>query len=399
MALGKSNRRHFLKNAAITGGAIQALPAPPLVRPLGASVRGYGERASFEKTTRTEWIDEDDNLRFASFTPLGESQGIITPSSLHFERHHAGVPAIDPHEHRLMIHGLVKTPLIFTLDDLKRFPSASHIYFIECAGNGFSPRQRNSNTVQETHGLTSCSEWTGVPLSVLLHETGLEPNASWLLAEGADAVLMTRSIPLAKAMDDVLVTYAQNGEALRPEQGYPLRLLVPGWEGNINIKWLRRIKVVDQPYMTREETARYTDLLPNGTARIFSFEMDPKSMITFPSGRHKLSGPGFYEITGLAWSGRGVVKNVEVSTDGGSAWEIAALQQPVLRFAHTRFRLPWRWDGKHTIIQSRCTDEHGDVQPTLEQLIKVRGENWFYHFNPIHPWRVSPDGNVQNALG
>ena len=199
-------------------------------------------------------------------------------------------------------------------------------------------------------------------------------------------------------MDDVLVAYAQNGEALRPEQGYPLRLVVPGWEGNINIKWLRRIKVVDQPYMTREETARYTDLLSDGTARIFSFEMDPKSVITFPSGEHKLNGPGFYEITGLAWSGRGVIRKVEVSIDGGNIWKVATLQEPVLRVAHTRFRFPWQWDGKQAIIQSRCTDEHGDLQPTLKQLVSARGENWFYHFNPIHSWRVEPDGTVQNAL-
>lgn len=297
-----------------------------------------------------------------------------------------------------MIHGLVEKPLMLTLEDLKRFPSSSRIYFIECAGNGFGRRQRGSNSVQETHGLTSCSEWTGVPLSILLRETGLQRNANWLLAEGADAVLMTRSIPLKKALEDVLVAYAQNGEALRPEQGYPLRLLVPGWEGNINIKWLRRIKVVDQPYMTREETARYTDLLSDGTARIFSFEMDPKSVITFPSGQQKLNGSGFYEITGLAWSGRGAIRSVEVSVDGGNTWSNAALQEPVLRFAHTRFRFPWHWDGKEAIIQSRCRDEHGDLQPTLAQLIKVRGENWFYHFNPIQPWRIRADGSVENAL-
>lgn len=372
------------------------MPVAGSFRPIGPPARGYGARSPFEQATRIEWID--DGTAFASFTPLGELHGIITPSALHFERHHAGVPAIDPHKHRLMIHGLVEKPLMLTLEDLKRFPSSSRIYFIECAGNGFGRRQRGSNSVQETHGLTSCSEWTGVPLSILLRETGLQRNANWLLAEGADAVLMTRSIPLKKALEDVLVAYAQNGEALRPEQGYPLRLLVPGWEGNINIKWLRRIKVVDQPYMTREETARYTDLLSDGTARIFSFEMDPKSVITFPSGQQKLNGSGFYEITGLAWSGRGAIRSVEVSVDGGNTWSNAALQEPVLRFAHTRFRFPWHWDGKEAIIQSRCRDEHGDLQPTLAQLIKVRGENWFYHFNPIQPWRIRADGSVENAL-
>jgi sulfane dehydrogenase subunit SoxC len=334
----------------------------------------------------------------ASLTPLGESYGIITPSALHFERHHAGVPAINSAEYRLMIHGLVERALVFTLDDLKRLPARSATYFIECSGNGFTRRQRQGRTVQETHGLTSCSEWTGVPLSVLLREAGLKPAASWLVAEGGDAVLMTRSIPVSKAMDDVLVAYAQNGEAIRPEQGYPVRLLVPGWEGSISVKWLRRIKVVDQPYMTREETARYTDLLPDGTARIFSFEMDPKSVITFPSGGQKLTAPGFYEISGLAWSGRGAVRRVEVSVDYGKTWKTAEFQEPVLRLAHTRFRFPWRWDGRETVIQSRCIDQRGDSQPTLEQLERVRGKHWFYHFNPIQPWRIAADGSVHNAL-
>lgn len=399
MAAKRSDRRWFLKTTATAGGLTRAIPLARAddLRPAGASVRGHGERSPFEKALRAEFIGSS-RRSIASLSPLGESYGVITPSALHFERHHAGVPAINPREHRLMIHGQVEKQLVFTMEDLKRFPAVSRHYFIECSGNGYFPWQRGGRTVQDTHGLTSCSEWTGVPLRTLLREAGLKSEARWLVAEGGDAVLMTRSIPIRKAMDDVLVAYAQNGEAIRPEQGYPVRLLVPGWEGSTSVKWLRRIKVVDQPYMTREETARYTDLQPDGKARIFTFEMDPKSVITYPSGGQRLAGPGFCEISGLAWSGRGAIRTVEVSTDGGTHWRPAALQQPVLRSAHTRFRFPWRWDGTATVIQSRCTDERGDTQPTLAELVRARGENSTYHFNPIHPWRIAADGSVHNAL-
>ncbi|MBI3667679.1 MAG: sulfite dehydrogenase [Acidobacteria bacterium] len=406
-----SNRRRFLKSGATLGAALvevaragpaaQSPPGRPAVEPAapadptkapGVLARPYGERSRFEKVVRTP-----SPQGTSSGTPLQELQGIITPSALHFERHHAGVPDIDPRRHRLMIHGMVDHPLIFTMEELKRLPSVSRIYFIECSGNGY--RRRDAATLQEAHGLTSCSEWTGVLLSLLLREAGVQKGASWLVAEGSDAAKMTRSIPLKKALDDVLVAYGQNGEALRPEQGYPLRLVVPGWEGNICVKWLRRIKVVDQPYMTREETSKYTDLMPDGKARQFSLEMDPKSVITFPSGGHKLPAAGFYEITGLAWSGRGAISKVEISTDGGNTWRPAELQEPVLRLAHTRFRFAWQWDGRETILQSRCTDENGDVQPTLAELVQARGENWGYHFNPIQSWRVAADGSVHNVAG
>jgi len=322
--------------------------------------------------------------------------GIITPSSLHFERHHAGVPDIDPRRHRLMIHGMVDRPLVLTMDDLKRYPSVTRIYFMECSGNGF--RKRGEGTVQEAHGLTSCAEWTGVNLGLVLREAGVQAGASWIVAEGSDAAKMTRSVRLAKAMNDVLVAYGQNGEALRPEQGYPVRMFVPGWEGNISVKWLRRIKVVDAPYQTREETSKYTDLMPSGKARQFTFEMDPKSLITFPSGGQKLQGPGFYEISGLAWSGRGAIRRVEVSTDRGLTWKDAILQEPVLPLAYTRFRHAWKWDGSEVVLQSRCTDEHGDTQPPVEALLKARGENSTYHFNAIQSWKITADGNVENGF-
>ncbi len=392
-----TNRRRFLKGAALVAGAglsradEQSAADDPTTTP-GIPARAYGERSRFERTVRVPNAQGTSSL-----TPLQDSTGIITPSSLHFERHHAGIPDIDPGRHRLMIHGMVDRPLILTMDELKRFPSVSRIYFMECSGNGFRNR-RTARTVQEAHGLVSCAEWTGVSLGLLLREAGVQQGASWIVAEGSDAAKMTRSVPLSKAMNDVLIAYGQNGEALRPEQGYPVRLFVPGWEGNISIKWLRRIKVVDQPYMTREETSKYTDLMPDGKARQFTFEMDPKSLITFPSGGQKLSGPGFYEISGLAWSGRGAIRRVEVSVDGGRTWRDAQLQSPVLPIAFTRFGFGWKWEGTEAVLQSRCTDEHGDVQPALEDLIKARGDNWGYHYNPIQSWKVTTDGSVQNAL-
>ena len=334
-----------------------------------------------------------------NFTPLDETLGIITPSALHYEVCRGGIPDIDPEKHRLLIHGMVDRPLILTIDELKRLPSTSRILFLECAGNTRSEWRaaQAAPSVQFTHGLTSCSEWTGVALSLLLREAGVQKGATWIVAEGADATGNERSIPMAKAMDDVLVAYGQNGEAPRPGNGYPLRLIVPGWEGNVNVKWLRRIKVVDRPYMTRMESPDHTSLMPDGKARQFMFVMDAKSVITFPSGGQRLPGPGFYEITGLAWSGRGLVRRVEVSTDGGKTWRDARLQAPVLRFAHTRFRLDWRWDGREAVLQSRCTDETGYVQPTLAELVKVRGLNSIYHNNAIQSWKVAADGSVHNV--
>jgi len=323
--------------------------------------------------------------------------GIITPSALHFERHQSGVPDIDPAHHELLLDGLVDRPLVFTMEDLRRFPSKSQIRFIECAGNTSEDQVgRPGIDPQRSHGLMSCSEWTGVPLRTLLGEAGVSPRARWVLAEGADASRHARSLPLEKALDDVLVAYGQNGEALRPEQGYPLRLIVPGWEGNTNIKWLGHVRVVDQPYMTRDETASYTDLMPDGKARWFTFLMDPKSVITRPAGGQTLQGPGCYEITGLAWSGRGTIRRVEVSTDGGESWEDARLTGAVLPKAATRFSLAWRWDGATATLQSRCTDDTGATQPTREEVVAVRGLNGTDHYNGIKAWYVHRDGSVRH---
>jgi len=358
----------------------------------------YTERSRFEQAVKAKGPPTMPDEWGGNFTPLGESLGTITPSSLFYEVNRSGVPDIDPSRHRLLIHGMVDRPVVLTVDEIKRLPSVSRTYFLECSGNTQTEwGAPTAPTVQWTHGLTSCAEWTGVPLSLLLREAGVQKGAIWILAEGADGSGNERSLPMRKAMDDILVAYGQNGEALRPENGYPLRLVVPGWEGNVNVKWLRRLTVTDRPYMTRIESMDHTALMPNGKARHLMFVMDAKSVITFPSGGQRLPGPGFYEITGLAWSGRGRVRRVDVSTDGGKTWRAANLQEPILPFAHTRFRFPWRWGGEETLFQSRCVDETGYVQPTLAALVKVRGLNSTYHNNAIQTWKVAADGSVHNA--
>ena len=333
----------------------------------------------------------------SSTTPLQDLHGIVTPNGLHFERHHAGVPAIDPARHRLLVHGLVERPLVFRMEDLLRLPSVSRMHFIECSGNSSWAEPAPGSTAGDIHGLISCCEWTGPLLSTVLAETGVGEQASWVLAKGADAAALTRSIPIGKAMDDAILAYAQNGERLRPEQGYPLRLVLPGFEGNMSVKWLRRLKLGDQPFQTREETSKYTDLMPDGTARQFTFVMEAKSVITFPSGGQQLGDRGFYEISGLAWSGRGRITRVEVSTDGGASWSDAVLQTPVLSKCLTRFRAPWRWDGATAQLASRATDETGYVQPFREALVAARGVNSGYHYNGVQSWSVGLDGTVSHA--
>jgi len=403
-----ADRRHFLKAGVALGAALAAAGARPSVgqsqpaaedpsKVLGGPVRPYGARSRFERAARVA-IGKTDEVAVGNRTPLGESVGIITPSSLHFEVHRGGVPDIDPRKHRLLIHGIVDRPVILTMDEIKRLPAVSRILFLECQGNSQREwRAPGGKTVQITHGLTSCSEWTGVPLSLLLREVGVRVGAAWVIADGADGSGNERSLPMAKAMDDVLVAYGQNGEALRPENGYPLRLIVPGWTGNISVKYLRRIKVVDRPYLTRMDGVGQPVLMPDGKARLLNFVMEAKSVITFPSGGQRLAGPGFYEIRGLAWSGRGLVRRVEVSTDGGRTWRAAGLQEPILPYAHTRFRLDWQWDGREAVLQSRCTDETGYVQPTLAALIKVRGLHSHYFNNAIQSWKVAADGSVHNV--
>lgn len=385
----KVTRRDLLAGAGAMalGATAQAqTPADPS-KVRGAPSRVVGQRAGAEKVQRI--------LRSgaASSTPHQDLMGIITPSDLHFERHHGGVPTIDPANYSLLIHGLVDRPLVFTLADLKRFPSHSQIYFLECSGN-LGRTAGPDTTPGQLAGLTSTSEWTGVRLATLLREAGVSPKAKWLLAEGTDAAVLTRSVPIEKALDDALVVYGQNGEALRPEQGYPARLFLPGWEGNASVKWLRRIEVSDRPFMTREETSKYTEPFSNGTARMFSFRMDARSLITSPAYPVRIE-KGWVEVSGIAWTGAGRIRRVDVSTDGGRTWSAAQLQDPVLPLAHTRFRHQWQWTGGEAVLMSRAVDETGYVQPTRAELLKLRGPGTTgYHLNPITGWVVQPDGSV-----
>ena len=419
---GAPARRVFLRRAALLGSAIGTASAltidraaaeelgsslPPDVprwsKALGAPILAhpYGVPSPYEaKIVRRESPGLTRTPQSSvAFTPLQNLFGIVTPSGLHFERHHAGVPEIDPHEHRLMVHGMVANPRIFTMDDILRFPSVSRVHFIECGANtGMEWANVAVPTVQYSHGMLGCSEWTGVLLSTLLDECRVDRRrAKFVLAEGADGASLTRSIPVAMALDDVLVAYGQNGEMVRPEQGYPLRLVVPGVQGVSSVKWLRRLKVGDAPWNTREESLHYVDLMPGGIHRQYTWIQEAKSVITSPSGGQVILDRGQYEITGLAWSGRGRVKRVDVSTDGGRNWRTARLQDPVLSKALTRFRIDWTWDGSGALLQSRVIDETGYVQPSYRQLREVRGTRSIYHNNAIQTWRVDPSGEVSNV--
>jgi sulfane dehydrogenase subunit SoxC len=396
----RPSRRQLLQMGAAVGGSLltgqKALALETDPRTLGTPLGPYSERSPFEKAVR--WLRESKTPETgSSFTPLHDSVGILTPSALHYERHHAGIPAIDPARHRLVVHGLVDRPLSLSMAEIRRLPSVTHILALECGGNSGGEWAATGADVQRSYGLVSGSEWTGVLLSMLLAEAGVQSRASWVIAEGGDACRMMRSIPLAKAMENSLLAYGQNGEAMRPAQGYPLRLINPGWEGNTNVKWLRSLKVTDQPYMARDETSKYSDLMPDGKARIFTYAMEAKSVITFPSGGQTLPARGPYELTGLAWSGRGRIERVEVTTDGGRTWVKADLQEPRLPIALTRFRLAWRFEGQDTRIASRAIDETGYVQPTRAALIAARGTNSTYHYNGIKVWNVRSDGTVTNV--
>ncbi|MBI3792179.1 MAG: sulfite dehydrogenase [Gemmatimonadetes bacterium] len=404
-------RRDLLAGAAGVAGAaaIASLPAlgaaqqasvpaaPPPVVPadptkvVGTPTAAVGTRSPFVRPTRVPTGD----IQGFSLTPHGDLTGTITPADLHFERHHAGVPLIDPARHTLTVHGKVARPMVFSMDDLRRFPQVTRTYFLECSGNGRAAFRdpKPDLTPQRVAGLLSNTEWTGVPLHALLEEVGMTGDATWMLAEGGDACMLTRSIPVAKAMDDALLVWAQNGEPLRPENGFPLRLLLPGWEGNSNVKWLRRLELGTAPWMTRWETSKYTDPLLGQKARQFSFDMDAKSMITSPCVPQAIT-KGWRPVSGLAWTGRGRITRVEVSVDGGSSWHDAALHEPVLSKAVTRFSWMWHWQGKSALLLSRATDETGYVQPTRTELTTARGPGTDYHFNQIVGWQVDPSGQL-----
>lgn len=410
------NRRRFLTKTAAAGAAASALSAGGVAQagklPIPESNKAHGEPIpeseyglpiQFEDHVRRRRSDvfvNKQNFSDWSMTPLQHQLGIVTPNGLFFERHHNGVPKIDPAQHRLAIHGLVERPLLFTMDDLLRYPSVSRFHFMECSGNTLTDwRDAKATTVQQSHGLLSCAQWTGLPLSWLLDEAGLKPEGRWVVLEGADGSGHLRSIPIEKCLDDVLVVYGQNGERLRAEQGYPLRAFLPGWEGNTCVKWLRRIKVVAEPLHIRGETARYTDPMPNGKWRQFSMVMECKSVITNPSGGMTLKGPGLYEVQGFAWSGNGRITNVDVTFDGGRSWREAALEEPVMDKCLTRFRYRWDWDGSPVKMASRAKDSTGYVQPTVEDIARVREIVGFVqHHNGVFPWMVGQNGEVKNAI-
>ena len=406
---GLLDRRLFLQGGLALGGAplLAATTAaatpdrPEWMNTPGETFSHYGQPSPHEsEVARFASPNRVWRNNGVSWTPLHRLEGIITPNGLHYERHHNGVPQIDPDAHQLLVHGLVRQPLFVSMDNLLRYPLRSQICFVECGGNSNAGWNKTPSRAEAGyfHGLVSCSEWTGVPLSVILTEAGIDSTAQWLIADGADAFAMNISIPMAKAMDDAMLALYQNGERLRPENGYPLRLILPGWEGVLNVKWLRSLKAAAHPIMARNETARYTELLPSGKARMFTFTMEAKSLITSPSGGMVLQqGPGLYQVTGLAWSGRGRITQVEVSADGGETWAPAALQEPVLPKAFTRFRIPWQWDGAPAILQSRATDETGYVQPEREQLLAARGRHGFYHYNAIVTWSVDEAGSVSHV--
>jgi sulfane dehydrogenase subunit SoxC len=448
-----SDRRAFLKrSAALAGVALGTIPfangkarasmTPGLIKGVADAKLGitpdepniqdllYGGRSEFEKVVRIPSVGWNGAVGLRNLTPLQDLVGIITPASYHYiVQHDMHIMDIDPRRHTFMIYGMVDRPLVYTMEDLKRLPSVSRVHFLECTGNSGmmhyksylhdqkASGRKDLTAIQALHGRVSTSEWTGVPLSLLLQGAGVQKGASWLIAEGADLCRHAKSFPLAKGLDDVIVAYGQNGEAIRREQGYPLRLVVPGFQGVNNVKYVHRIKVVDKPYYLGRETSSYTNLKPDGMASWYESQVGPKSLITFPSDAHHLTARGYYQITGLAWSGRGAISRVEISTDNGKTWKDANLQQPIFKKAFTRFRFDWNWDGSETTIMSRCTNEYGDIQPTMLELAQLWGntrtprisgseiEHWWatapimeFLNNQILPWRIKADGSIEDAL-
>jgi sulfane dehydrogenase subunit SoxC len=420
----QKGRRDFLygafstalaSTAALVSGTVRAEPAggakgdpnilelPEHSKGLGQPVAtlGYGMPSKYESNLQRRESPGLTRVSAASvsFCPLQGLFGIITPNGLHFERHHQGWWDIDPTKHRFMINGLVRRPKVYTMDDLMRLPSVSRMHFIECGANtGMEWGNVAVPTVQYTHGMLSCCEFTGVPLSTLLDDVGYDKlKGKYLLAEGADGSGMTRTISMERALDDCFVAYAMNGEMLRPENGYPLRLVVPGVQGVSWVKWLRRIEVGDQPFHTKDEVVHYVDLMPDGIHRQFTSIQECKSVITTPSGGQRLLEKGFYTVSGLAWSGRGKVKRVDVSFDGGRNWRTAKIEGPTLTKCLTRFNIGFTWDGGPAILQSRAMDETGYVQPKISQLRAKRGTRSIYHNNAIQSWKIDASGEVSNV--
>ena len=400
----------FMGYALARGAAAEPLVDDPWSRETGAVTPALQTPSRFEKNvTRVLSNPKNETRTSHGRTPHHLLNGTFTPNSLHFTINHSGIPDIDPGRHRLVIHGLVRQPLEFTVDTLSRYPMVSRMAFVECGGNS-APMFSNEPvqaTVQALHGLVSCAEWTGVRLSTLLEETGIDPKAKWLIAEGADSLALHRSVPVKKALDDAMIALYQNGERLMPGNGYPMRLLLPGWEGNMNVKFLRRIKLVEQPAMSYYEGRTYSQILPGGKSYRFYFVQEVKSLITHPSFGLKMNGPGYYEISGVAWSGDGRISKVMVSADGGRSWGEAALQAPVLSKAFTRFRMPWRWDGGPAVLLSRAWDDTGKAQPMRAEFVAARGQTrkpvtnpmafTNQHYNSITSWGIDSNGEVKHV--
>ncbi|MDW4550273.1 sulfite dehydrogenase [Defluviimonas sp. D31] len=392
-----------LAGAAITGSARAQEAIPEWATVAGERARGYGMPAEAEAHVQRAILEPyaDVAPQFSlSGTPHHRLRGTITPNGLHFEVHHGGRPNVDPERHRLMIHGLVERPLQFDLAALERYPMVTATHFLECSGNSLfnaimpEPMQAGCDLL---HGLLSNTEWTGIPMNVLLDEAGVKPEGRWLVATGGDGPSLARSIPIEKLMEDAMLALYQNGERIRPEQGYPMRLLLPGFEGNMNVKWLTSLWATDAPAHTKHESGEYTEILADGSSVKFTFAMGVKSVITHPSATMTMSGSGLYEVSGIAWSGAGPIRKVEVSADGGASWAEAELQGPVLPRALTRFRLPWAWEGAPAVLMSRAEDATGAVQPTREAWKARYDPSNFLHYNAIQPWQITAEGEVQNV--
>ena len=394
---------------ALNSAAAEPLPVDPWSLEPGAPIPPYGTPSKFEKyVVRTVTNPKNEPRITQARTPHQFLNGTITPAGLHFVVSRTGIPDVDPDKHRVVIHGLVRQPMVYTLDALARYPMVSRIHFVECGGNSAPLYNKDAiqANVQAIHGLVSCSEWTGVRLSTLLEETGIDPKAKWLLAEGADGPSMNRSIPMTKALDDAMIALYQNGERIAPSNGYPMRLLVPGYEGNMNVKWLHRIKLIEEPVEAINETMQYTYRVAGPKIWQYFFPMEVKSFITHPSPGIGLKGPGFYEIAGLAYSGNGRIRKVMLSADSGKSWAEAALDEPILSKSLTRFRMPWRWDGGPVVLQSKAWDEAGNWQPTREEMFAVRGAPKVNvpvvafpmgHMNVITSWAINDKGEVRNV--
>ena len=419
---GLLNRRALLRGGAMVAGAMTsgvaltgaAAEAPiqndPWSLEKGLTVPPYQVPSRFEKDVVRTLSNPNNEFRTShARTPHQLLHGTVTPNGLFFSICHSGIPDIDPAQHRLVIHGLVKQPLVYTVESLSRYPMVTRTHFLECSGNS-APMFSNQPlqvTAQALHGLVSNAEWTGVPLSTLLEETGIDLKATWLLAEGADAPSLHRSVPIKKALDDAMIALYQNGERIQPGNGYPMRLLLPGYQGNMNVKYVRRIKLIDQPAMSFFEAKTYSQILPTGKMWLFHFTQEVKSFITHPSFGHPLQGPGFYEISGVAYSGNGRISKVMVSADGGKSWAQAALQEPVLPKAFVRFRMPWRWEGQPAVLQSRASDEAGNVQPTRAEFVAARGQTQKplptplgfpnQHYNSITSWGIDSKGGIKHV--